>query len=116
MLPNLSLVWDALTGDLLRRIETAPDDPLLAFTPEGALLVVGGDEASLWDLERGTLQYQLFDNPDSTGQKFLRAFVGGFLRLPPVKKALLSNMLRSRFLSAMRKGARLLGKDWAINA
>jgi NAD-dependent dihydropyrimidine dehydrogenase PreA subunit len=67
-------------------------------------------------LERGTLQYQLFDNPDSAGQKFLRAFVGGFLRLPPVKKALLSNMLKSRFLSAMKKGAGMLGKDWAIKA
>jgi len=67
-------------------------------------------------LERGTLQYQLFDNPNSTGQKFMRAFVGAFLKLPPVKKALMSDLLKSRFLGAMKKGARLLGKDWAINA
>jgi len=31
--------------------------------------------------------------------------VGGFLRLPPVKKALMSDTLRSRFLSAMAAGA-----------
>lgn len=81
------------------------------ITPESTF-----ERVILQSLERGTLQYQLFDNPDSTGQKFLRAFVGGFLRLPPVKKALLSNMLKSRFLSAMKKGAGLLGKDWAIDA
>ncbi|MCK4761757.1 MAG: 4Fe-4S binding protein [Candidatus Aminicenantes bacterium] len=66
-------------------------------------------------LERGTLQYQLFDNPGSIGQKILRAFVGGFLRLPPVKKALLSDLLRSRFLGVMKAGAGKLGKGWAVD-
>jgi Na+-translocating ferredoxin:NAD+ oxidoreductase RNF subunit RnfB len=56
-------------------------------------------------LERGTLQNQLFDDPESKTQAFVRACVGGFLRLPPVKKALMSDVLRSRFLDAMRKGA-----------
>lgn len=64
-------------------------------------------------LDRGTLQNQLFDDPSSTSQAFLRAFVGGFLKLPPVKKALLSNQLRSRFLSAMEGGIRKQGKSWA---
>ncbi len=61
-------------------------------------------------LERGTLQNQLFDDPTSKRQDFLRAMVGGFLRLPPVKQALMSDALRSRFLSAIRSGAARQGK------
>lgn len=53
-------------------------------------------------LERGTLQNQLFDDPGSKTQAFLRALVGGFLRLAPVKQALMSDTLRSRFLSALK--------------
>lgn len=63
-------------------------------------------------LERGTLQYQLFDTPQSLTHKFMRGLLGGFLKLPPVKRALMSDALRSRFLSAMKKGAALQGKGW----
>lgn len=56
-------------------------------------------------LERGTLQNQLFDEPDRMSHKAMRGIVGGFLRLTPVKKALMSDALRSRFLSAMAAGA-----------
>jgi ferredoxin len=55
-------------------------------------------------LERGTLQNLLFDNPQSNTHGFMRAFVGGFLRLPAVKKAILSETLRSRFLTFMKQG------------
>jgi ferredoxin len=65
-------------------------------------------------LERGTLQNQIFDDPSRIDQKFMRAFVGAFLRLPPVKQALLSDALRSRFLDAMRDGVRKQGKGWAL--
>ena len=68
----------------------------------------------LASLERGTLQNQLFDDPNSLTQEFLRGFVGGFLRLPPVKRALLSDQLRSRFLKAMETGVRLQGKGWVL--
>jgi ferredoxin len=61
-------------------------------------------------LERGTLQNQLFDDPGSKRQAFLRAVVGGFLRLPPVKQALMSDALRSQFLAAIRSGAARQGK------
>ncbi len=64
-------------------------------------------------LERGTLQNQIFDNPQSITQKFMRGFVGGFLRLSPVKAALMSDMLRSSFLTALAKGIRKQGKGWA---
>ncbi|MGD9265187.1 MAG: 4Fe-4S dicluster domain-containing protein [Lysobacterales bacterium] len=56
-------------------------------------------------LERGTLQNQLFDEPDRVSHKAMRGIVGGFLRLPPVKKALMTDALRSRFLAAMTAGA-----------
>ncbi len=62
-------------------------------------------------LEKGTLQNQLFDNPGSKTQSFMRGVVGGFLRLTPVKRALMSDALRSRFLGAIKKGAEAkLGK------
>jgi Fe-S-cluster-containing hydrogenase component 2 len=60
-------------------------------------------------LERGTLQKQLFDEPDRVSHKVMRGIVGGFLRLPPVKRALMSDTLRSRFLSTMAAGAAAKG-------
>jgi ferredoxin len=59
----------------------------------------------LQSLERGTLQNLIFDDPTSWSQGFLRGLVGGFLRLPPVKKGLMSQGLRSRFLEVVRKKA-----------
>jgi len=56
-------------------------------------------------LERGTLQNQMFSNPQSISHAFMRGFLGAFLRLPPVKKALMGDMLRSSFLSMMKRGA-----------
>jgi ferredoxin len=61
-------------------------------------------------LERGTLQNQLFDDPSKTSQAFMRGVVGGFLRLPPVKKTLMSDALRSRFLGSMKRAAARRGK------
>ena len=63
-------------------------------------------------LERGTIQNQLFDTPRSATLKFMRGFVGGFLRLSPVKQALMSDALRSAFLTAMKKGASARGRGW----
>jgi len=65
-------------------------------------------------LEKGTLQNQLFANPKSINEKFMRAFVGGFLRLAPVKKALLSDRLRSSFLNTMKFGEEKQGKGWVL--
>ena len=61
-------------------------------------------------LERGTLQNQLFDDPSNRTQAAMRAIVGAFLRLPPVKRSLMSETLRSRFLAAMEAGVRAQGK------
>jgi formate hydrogenlyase subunit 6/NADH:ubiquinone oxidoreductase subunit I len=66
----------------------------------------------LQSLEKGTLHNQLFADPQWIDQKFMRAFVGGFLRLPPIKRALMSDKLRSRFLHTMKKGVAMQGKGW----
>jgi hypothetical protein len=66
----------------------------------------------LQTLEKGNLQNMIFDNPNSISQGFMRSLVGGFLRLSPVKKALVSNTLRSRFLSTMKSGVKSQGKGW----
>jgi Pyruvate/2-oxoacid:ferredoxin oxidoreductase delta subunit len=58
----------------------------------------------LQHLERGTLQNLMYSNPQSLTHRFMRGFVGGFLKLSPVKRSLMSDTLRSRFLSAMKKG------------
>lgn len=63
-------------------------------------------------LERGTLQNQLFSNPQSITHKFLRTFIGAFLNLPPVKKTLMSDIFRSSFLNTMKKGAHKQGMGW----
>ncbi|MCX6833679.1 MAG: 4Fe-4S binding protein, partial [candidate division Zixibacteria bacterium] len=71
----------------------------LVLTPEDTF-----ERVILQALERGTLQNLLFDNPQSTSHGFMRAFVGGFLKLLPVKKSLMSDTLRSRFLTFMHRG------------
>lgn len=72
------------------------------------------EKVILGNLEQGTLQNQIFDDPTSITQQFMRGFVGGFLRLPVVKRNLMSERLRSRFLEAMKKGVELQGRGWVL--
>jgi Pyruvate/2-oxoacid:ferredoxin oxidoreductase delta subunit len=62
--------------------------------------------AVLQCLERGTFQNLMFTDPQKIGHKFMRAFVGAFLKLSPVKKALMGETLRSSFLGFIEKGSR----------
>lgn len=68
------------------------------FCPEDTF-----ERVILQSLEQGTLQNLIFSNPNSGTQGFLRTVVGGFLKLTPVKRALMSDTLRSRFLSGLRR-------------
>jgi len=68
----------------------------------------------LKSLDRGTLQNQIFDNPESMTKTVLRGIVGGFLKLSPVKKTLMSDVLRSTFLKAMAAGVKVQGKGYII--
>jgi Pyruvate/2-oxoacid:ferredoxin oxidoreductase delta subunit len=63
-------------------------------------------------LERGTLQNQLFYDTGSITHNAMRGILGGFLRLDAVKKALVGDTLRSRFLNSLKTGARLQGRGW----
>ncbi len=73
------------------------------------------EHAILKHLDKGNLQDQLFPNPNRIDQKMLRGIVGGFLRLPPVKRALMGDLLRSQFLKLVEKGAKLQGKGWVTD-
>jgi NAD-dependent dihydropyrimidine dehydrogenase PreA subunit len=72
--------------------------PQQVFHPEDSF-----ERVLLQALERDTVHTLLLDNPASQTQAFMRALVGGFLKLAPVKRALLSDALRSRFLAALRR-------------
>jgi Fe-S-cluster-containing hydrogenase component 2 len=61
----------------------------------------------LQSLEHGNLQNQLFDEPEKVSHKVLRGVVGGFLRLSPVKKTLMSDAFRSLFLHSLKLGAKM---------
>jgi len=65
-------------------------------------------------LERGTLQHQMFGDPQKVTQKVMKGFVGGFLKLPPVKRALMSDILRSSFLERAKKGATKQKKGYLL--
>ncbi|MFA6316566.1 MAG: 4Fe-4S binding protein [Elusimicrobiota bacterium] len=67
----------------------------------------------LISLERGTLQHQLFSDPGSMTQEFLAGLLGGFLGLAPVKRALMSETLRSVFLKSLESAVRAKGQGWA---
>jgi NAD-dependent dihydropyrimidine dehydrogenase PreA subunit len=67
-------------------------------------------------LERGTLQHQIFGNPEKITQKIMKGFIGGFLKLPPVKKTLMSDLFRSSFLDAMKKGAAKQKKAYLLGS
>ena len=82
--------------------------PQRVLTPETTF-----ERIILQSLDHGTLQNQLFDDPSRLSHRFLRGVVGGFLRLPPVKRALMGETLRSRFLSALKSGAVRDGNGWA---
>jgi len=68
----------------------------------------------LQSLERGTLQHQIFGNPEKITQKVMKGFVGGFLKLSPVKKGLMSEKLRSSFLDMMKKGVVKQNKEYLL--
>ncbi len=59
----------------------------------------------LMAIERGTLQNLIADHQALTSHRAMAAILGVILRLPPLKQALASRQLQSRYL------ARLLGSD-----
>ena len=52
-------------------------------------------------IERGTLQHLIFDNQALASHRAMAAVLGVILRLPPVKRAMASRQLRSRYLESL---------------
>ncbi|MEK6776597.1 MAG: hypothetical protein AABY87_06945 [bacterium] len=93
--------WNERLRAILKELYTTEEADLVVRMPFG----LSGFDRIQKSLGKGTLQNQLFDNPQSMTHEFMRGFVGGFLKIPPVKKALMSDMLRSSFLKFMERGA-----------
>lgn len=52
-------------------------------------------------VERGTLQYLIFDNHALVSHRAMAAVLGAILRLPPVKRSVASGQLGSRYLNRL---------------
>ena len=52
-------------------------------------------------IERGKLQDLVFDNRVLWSHRALAALLGAILKLPPVKRALATEQVRSRYLEAL---------------
>ena len=52
-------------------------------------------------VERGTLQYLVFDNHGMASQRVMAAVLGAILRLPPVKRSMAAGQLGSRYLDKL---------------
>jgi ferredoxin len=61
----------------------------------------GAHRAVLMALERGKLQDLVFDNRLLWSHRALGALLGAILRLPPAKRLLASEQVRSRYLEAI---------------
>ena len=61
----------------------------------------GAHRAVLMALERGKLQDLIFDNRLLFSHRALAAFLGAILRLPPARRLLATEQVRSRYLEAL---------------
>jgi len=80
--------------------------------PRGALVMLPREKrvltpvnsvhkAVLMAIERGKLQHLIFDNQVLWSHRALAAMLGAILKLPPVKRALASKQIGSRYLGAL---------------
>ncbi|MDF1551657.1 MAG: 4Fe-4S dicluster domain-containing protein [Deferrisomatales bacterium] len=83
----------ACPGEGSLRLEARPHRVL---TPRNA-----AHRAVLMAVERGKLQELIFDNRVLWSHRALAAVLGAILRLPPVKRALATEQVRSRYLEAL---------------
>jgi hypothetical protein len=52
-------------------------------------------------IERGKLQHLIFDNQALVSHRAMAAILGAILRLPPVKQAMASRQMKSRYLETL---------------
>jgi ferredoxin len=74
----------------------------LASRPERVITPLDSvHKAVLMAVERGKLQNLIFDDQTLASHRALAAVLGVILRLPPVKQALASKQMKSRYLEAL---------------
>jgi len=66
-------------------------------------------KAIMMAIERGKLQNLIFDNQVLLNQRAMAAFLGGILKLPPIKQVLANEQIKSRFVETM------LNRYYAMN-
>jgi ferredoxin len=79
-----------------RRVLTMQSRPARVITPVNSV-----HKSVLMAIERGKLQHLLFDNQVLFSHRALAAVTGAILKLPPVKRALASEQIGSRYLGAL---------------
>ena len=76
----------------------------LALVPRAERVITPLDSAHrvvVMAIERGKLQNLIFDNQALASHRAMAAVLGVILKLPPVKQALASRQMKSRYLEAL---------------
>jgi ferredoxin len=85
-------------GSCTRQALIMEERPERVFTPVNSV-----HRTVLMAIERGTLQDLVFDNQAHLSHRAMAAILGAILKLSPVKRALASEQLRSRYLEALSR-------------
>jgi hypothetical protein len=67
----------------------------------------GVHKAVVMAVERGKLQNLIFDNQALFSHRALAALFGAILRLPPIKQAMASKQMKSRYLERLVQKANI---------
>ena len=84
-------------------VRACPKDSIhLQSRPQRVITPLNGTHrAVVMAIERGTLQHLFFDNRVLLSHRALAAVLGVILKLPPLKQALASQQVKSRYLEAL---------------
>jgi ferredoxin len=84
-------------------VRSCPEDSIhLEARPQRVITPLNGTHrAVIMAIERGKLQHLIFDNRVLLSHRALAAVLGVILKLPPLKQALASQQVRSRYLEAL---------------
>jgi len=67
------------------------------------------------NIERGRLQHLFFDDQAGLTSRFMNRFFGAFLRLPPIKRAMANEQIKSRFINYFVNEVKRTEGEWAVN-
>jgi ferredoxin len=84
-------------------VRTCPDKSILLKSRAKRIIppLNGVHKAVVMAIERGKLQHLIFDNRVLWSHRALAAVFGALFRLPPVKQALASQQIKSRYFEKM---------------